>query len=257
VKQISLGKDFGCALLNNGSVRCWGKNNYGQLGNGSEETESLTPVSVSGLTGADVGPKITQISSGHYHTCGVTADFKVYCWGSNFYGQFGSGSTGGIRVPRLVSPLAAVNQIFAGNEQTCFQMMDRSIQCSGFNHYGQLGPASLGGYFMAAQAVGGLTNIAVLSTYFNHTCAVTTDGTLKCLGGNSWGQLGDQSRTPSSVPVTAKIETKATKVAVSGVNTCYLDPTGKVYCFGSNGYGGLGTGDRTPVDGPVMVRIRR
>ena len=87
VKSIATGDDFACALLSSGVVKCWGYNNFGQLGNGSFET-AFKPVEVEGL-----GGNVKGIGAGENHCCAITSSGGVKCWGNNWAGQLGNNST--------------------------------------------------------------------------------------------------------------------------------------------------------------------
>jgi len=87
VKSISAGTFHTCAILSDDSLKCWGGNGDGQLGNGSS-IDALTPVSVSGLS------QVKAISAGSFHTCALLSNQRAKCWGKNDNGQLGNGSSG-------------------------------------------------------------------------------------------------------------------------------------------------------------------
>ena len=134
--QISSDYYHACAVLASGEVRCWGYNDYGQLGNGTTAARTPTPVSVN-LGGAQA----FQVSTGDYHTCAVLANYEVRCWGYNGGGQLGSGTT---NTPQL-TPIsvaapgnAGVSQIDADYHHTC-AVINLSIYCWGYNGDGRVG----------------------------------------------------------------------------------------------------------------------
>ena len=140
-----------CALLQDGTVRCWGQNDYGQLGNGtvsSAQVPNSTPVEVIGITTA------TAVTAGGYHACALLQDGTVRCWGQNDYGQLGDGAviTPQTRPPTPrpspnpveVRGITTAVAIKAGIFHTCALLRDGTMQCWGWNDYFQLGePAAV------------------------------------------------------------------------------------------------------------------
>ncbi len=132
VQDLALGENHSCALLEAGEVRCWGSNEYGQLGDGGRR-DSPRPVAVKGLTG------VTELVAGGYHTCARLGDGALRCWGSNGAGQLGDGSTQDRRVPTPVIGVGPARQLAAGREHTCGLLADGALWC-----WGQQGGAALG-----------------------------------------------------------------------------------------------------------------
>jgi alpha-tubulin suppressor-like RCC1 family protein len=134
VRQISAGVSHTCAVLTNGTAKCWGRNESGQLGDGSTFSPLRVPVHVIGLTG------VTQISASGNHTCAVMTNGTAKCWGNNASGQLGNGSNFFIRlVPVDVFKLSDVRQISAGVSHACAVLTNGTAKCWGWNQYGQLG----------------------------------------------------------------------------------------------------------------------
>ena len=134
VKSIALGKDHSCAVLTNGTARCWGHNNLGQLGNGTLNDSSV-PVPVTGLQG------IGSLALGSGHSCAALQGGGVYCWGWNNYGQLGNASAVNSSTRVAVASLASnvVTSLAAGDGHTCALLTGFSARCWGDNANGQLG----------------------------------------------------------------------------------------------------------------------
>src|SRR6185437_10910507 len=139
---VEAGEFAYCAVLADGTARCWGSNGDGELGTGASTTSSATPLKVAVVSGA-----ITQMSTGTSFNCALLQSGAIWCWGFNGNGQLGNGTTSGTAI---LSPTSAVltnlglgaTQIAAGQSSACAVLTDGSIQCWGLNSYGQLGQGS-------------------------------------------------------------------------------------------------------------------
>lgn len=197
VVAISAGDEQTCALTTAGGVKCWGGNEYGQLGNGMTHS-STTPVDVSGLSTG-----VAAISAGDGHTCAVTTGGGAKCWGYNVAGQLGDGTRTDSSIPVDVSGLSSgIAAISAGFEQTCAVTTTGGAKCWGDNGFGELGDGTTTERFTPVDVSGLSSGVAAISAGdMEHTCAMTTAGGAKCWGYNYQGQLGDGTWTNSSIPV--------------------------------------------------------
>jgi alpha-tubulin suppressor-like RCC1 family protein len=245
-KTISAGSYHTCAILADGTVKCWGHNDYGQLGDGTTSQRN-TPASVSGITSSNPA---AVISAGGNHSCAILTDGTVRCWGSNAEGQIGDGTTSQRNTPASVSGITSSNpavEISAGDGYTCALLSDGTIKCWGEGRDGQLGDgSSLERYTpVSVLGVGSANSAVAISTGGNHSCAILSDGTVKCWGGNDYGQLGDGTRTRRTTPIGVSGITSANPaLAISAGlrHTCALLADGTVKCWGMGRYGELGDG---------------
>jgi alpha-tubulin suppressor-like RCC1 family protein len=137
IVQLVVGGGHNCVLTSTGAVTCWGGNNYGQLGDGTT-TDSATPIDVVGLP-----PEVTAIAAGTGHTCALTSSGAVWCWGHDWYGELGDGTSGEGNVqPRPVEMLGLAQPVTAlalGRFHSCVIYDDGTAACAGRNGYGELG----------------------------------------------------------------------------------------------------------------------
>lgn len=218
---ISAGADYTCALLATGSVKCWGVNDDGQLGDGDVDYWNLQPVFVKGITNA------TAISAGEDSSCALQKTGGVKCWGRNDFGELGDGVANHVDTywgskndvsndvsRRAVSAKGITNasQVSAGEFTSCALLTTGGIKCWGENGSFQLGDgvANHGeknvstGWDISRRAVSvkGISTATGLSAGSRHTCALLNGGTVKCWGGNQFGQLGSETtEETSSTPV--------------------------------------------------------
>ena len=194
-RQIAPGAEHTCALTSSGGVKCWGRNNYGQLGDGTT-TNRLTPVDVSGLE-----DDVQSIEAGVAHTCALTSSGGVKCWGRNDYGQLGDGTTTDRLTPVEVNGLAvAVQSIEAGAEYTCALTASGVTMCWGRNDYGQLGDGTTTDRLTPVEVSDLAVAVQAIAAGPEHSCALTS-GDIRCWGGNGRGQLGDGTTTDRLTPV--------------------------------------------------------
>lgn len=200
VVQVSAGGLHTCALLKSGSVKCWGYNATGQLGDGTSGTDRRTPVDVVGLTG------VTQISASGGHACAVLINGTAKCWGWNGFGQLGDGTSGTSKLtPVDVVGLTGVTQISAGTNSSCAALANGTAKCWGDNAMGQLGDGTSGTNRLTPIEVIGLTSVTQIDVGNQYSCAVNASRTTKCWGLNNSGQLGDGTTTARFSPVEVQV----------------------------------------------------
>ncbi|MDO8704147.1 MAG: Ig-like domain-containing protein [Sulfuricaulis sp.] len=284
--SVTTGISYTCSVLRDGTVRCWGDNFYGQLGNGTS-INSSTPVIVSGINTAvaiSAGSNsfktcvlladgtvrfwggnfwvptsvsgintAVAISSSVDHTCALLADGTLRCWGANGYGQLGNGTIIDSSTPVAVNGVSPAIAVGAGYRYTCALLTDGTLRCWGANSYGQLGYGMINQGSAAPVTVSGINSVIAISTGDRHACAVLTDGTLRCWGDNSIGQLGNGTTINSSTPVTVSGISTAVAVSAGYSNTCAVLADHTVRCWGVNGVGMLGDGTTIASLTPVTV----
>jgi alpha-tubulin suppressor-like RCC1 family protein len=232
---VAAGRLHTCALLAGGGVQCWGDNNLGQLGNGTNDN-SLAPVDVIGL-----GGPVTAITAGWAHNCAL-AGGGILCWGDNTSGQLGNGTTGwGSNVPVTVSGLASgAAAVSAAGVHACALTSGGGAKCWGNNYYGQLGDGTNSDRSSPVDVSGLDSGLSAIAAGGAHTCALTSSGAARCWGLNTRGQLGNQSYTDSNTPVNVSSLAGAAAISAGGLHSCALLDSGSARCWGSNYVGQLG-----------------
>ncbi|MFQ6046993.1 MAG: hypothetical protein ACE5PT_11670 [Gemmatimonadales bacterium] len=245
-----------CALLAGGAAFCWGANWAGQLGAGtSDGLRHAAPASVLG------GVSWTAFSLGDSHTCALSDDQRIYCWGNNDFGQLGPGGSTEFcssaqvecsTAPREVAPGLRFTAVSAGRVHTCGITTEGDALCWGGNIAGQLGHGTDTSATNPTPVTGGLKFESISSSPL-HTCGLTMDGEAYCWGLNSRGQLGDGSTTRASAPVPVTGGLRFTTLATGGAHTCALDAQGAAYCWGANLNGQLGSAQPDVSTVPLAV----
>lgn len=225
VLEISINGGYTCARLMDATVRCWGSNQMGQIGDGTT-TDRLTPTVVHDLAG------VTQISAGAFAACAVMRDATLKCWGSNTAAQLGNGATA-IEgpTPATVPGLSGVAQVSAGGGHVCARMIDSTVQCWGGNEDGQIGNGT-GFIQRTPTAVRDLSGVAEISTGERESCALMTDRTVECWGGGGGPML------PTRITGLSEVE----QISCGENYDCARLGDGTVWCWGSNEFGELGDG---------------
>ncbi len=236
--------DYHSCLLRDSAVKCWGYNEYGQLGDGTNSYSNV-PVDVSGLSG------VTALVAGSNHTCALLSDGGMKCWGQNESGQLGDGTTTDSFLPVSVvgtggtGTLAGVSGMSAGGHFTC-ALISTGVKCWGANSDDTLGtgdhtdsstPVSV----LDQAGTAPLTDITQISSGYSFTCALNTSGALQCWGNGTYGSLGDGNLNNSPLPVAVNSSEVFGSVQAGLNHACALSTAGSVYCWGSNDSGQAGT----------------
>jgi len=246
VSDTASGGAHSCAALTDGTVRCWGLNGHGQLGN--SEGDSALPVTVDGVSHA------VDVTAGAFHSCARLADGTLQCWGRNDDGQLGDGSTTDSDAPVAVSGLVWASGLSAGDSHTCATRPTGVTSCWGLGTSGQLGNGASASSATAVPVTG--LNAAHVAAGATHTCAVRPDGATYCWGFNGFGQLGNNTTTSSGAPVAVSGLGSALRVAAGGTHSCAIvSSNAGLWCWGANGDGQLGTGNTTPSQVPVGLAL--
>jgi len=239
VAAISADSFHTCALTNAGGVKCWGRNEYGKLGDGTED-DRHEPTDVKGLASG-----VAAIATGQDHTCALTTAGGVKCWGGNAYGELGDGTTDERSEPTNVRGLASgVAAIATGVAHTCALTTKGGVKCWGSNRNGKLGDGTAEDERHEPTDVKGLaSSVAAIVTGDYHICALTTEGGIKCWGNNRYGQLGDGTTDERHEPIDVKgLVRDVAEISAGSLHTCALTTAGGVKCWGNNHYGQLGDG---------------
>ena len=257
--DIAAGANHTCALLTDGSIRCWGSAAFGQLGLastediGDDELPSSAPI-------VDLGSKATQLAAGEAHTCALLEDGELRCWGRGDSGRLGLGDTQSIgddesptSVPLVDAGTSRVLHVVAGGAHTCIVASGGSIRCWGSGEFGQLGLAN-------TEDIGdteppstvpppGVPPSAGLTAGQAHTCSVAPGGEVYCWGQGQFGQLGHAStddigddESPLDAGPASVGSGIALDIAAGDAHTCVLILNGVVRCWGLNSAGQLGLG---------------
>lgn len=250
VSAIASGSSYTCALTLAGGVKCWGwKNTYAEGNDNSATTKRLVPVDVTGLTNG-----IIAISSSTAHTCILTSSSGAKCWGSNDEGQLGDGTTINRATPVDVSGLTSgVRVITAKGYCTCALTLKGGVKCWGINFAGQLGDGTTIDHTAPVDVSGLANGVTAITLSGTHTCALTSNGAVKCWGDNSQGQLGDGTINQQLTPVNVSgLPSDVSAIVAGSLHTCALTLDGVIKCWGANFAGQLGDGTTdqrlTPAD---------
>lgn len=186
---------------------------------------------------------VQQVSAGSAHSCAVTEQGGVKCWGSNSAGQLGDGSSTDRYTQVDVAGLGVgVSAVVNGGVHTCAITSAGGVKCWGSNASGQLGDGSNNSQQNTPVNVNGLASgVMAIAAGASFTCALTSAGGVKCWGLNSSGQLGDNSLFNRASPVDVQGLTANVAGITAGSNhTCALLKSGGMKCWGSNANGQLG-----------------
>ena len=262
LKSIYAGYGSTCALSNDNLAYCWGRGDYGQLGNGTTADSNPMPKAVT-MSGALSGKTFKSISSFGYHTCAISSDNLAYCWGKGEKGQLGDAGTNNNTTPNAVNTSGALNgksiiSIAAGEEHTCVIDSTNIISCWGSNEYSALSMTSSLDYSSTPIAInrnGALDRLSIKSidAGSNNACITASDNNTYCWGKNTHGQLGNGVSSFYTLPVLSLKSLNEPYALSVNDHSCANDTLNIPYCWGNNDDGQLGTGNNVNALTPKKV----
>ncbi len=231
--SITVGGAHACALNTARQAYCWGKDSLGQLGD-DRSVNSTTPIPVAG------GRAYSAISAGGDHTCAISAG-QAFCWGLNDQGQLGNGTIGGYStVPVAVVDGNSFTAISAGGNHTCALTSAGQVMCWGANGNGQASGAGSDTLAIAQPAPVGSGTYTMITSGFDHSCALAAGGSVSCWGRNNWGQAGNggTSSPAAAGAITSTLSFRS--ISAGAEHTCGIATDNETYCWGSDVLGALG-----------------
>lgn len=222
-----------CGITVSGILKCWGRNAYGELGDGTT-TNRTTPVVI--------GSSYAKVSVGDEYTCAINSSGVLNCWGRNSdYQQLGDGTATNRSSPVVIDSGVTYLLVSASYSKTCGVTSAGILKCWGT---GYLGTGSSTTYNTPTVIDSGTTYSAV-SPGSGVTCAITSTGSLKCWGFNGFGEVGNNSLSPQGLPTVVDSGINYQKISSGAAQTCGLTTSSILKCWGDNGSGQLGDGTLT------------
>lgn len=267
IVHIANGRNHTCALLEDGNVRCWGMNSYGQLGYGNMDYIGDQPDEMPPVKGdINLNGVAKQLVAGGEHNCVLLGAGIVRCWGKGDYGQLGYNSTSSIgdnpneMPPKDVNVGGIVVQLAAGLNHTCALLNSGHVRCWGYGKDGQLGYDSTdnignGQIPMPPPNInveGKVVQIAAGSSS-SHICVLLDSGKIKCWGRNDYGQLGygnTKNIGDGNVPMPppdVDVGESVIQITTGFYHTCALLESGNARCWGLGSNGQLGYNNKSSI----------
>ena len=249
---VEAGESHALAVLADGTARGWGTNGAGQVGDGTSGTDRTTPVVVSGLSA------LAAVSAGGSHSLAVKTDGTAWSWGSNQFGQLGTGNTTARTTPGAVTGVTGVAAVAAGGSTSYFLLSDGTVRSVGLHNSnglttGMLGDGSSVGMVTTPVTVSGLTSVTQIAAGQSHALALKSDSTVWTWGENGLGQLGVGSTSDSNVPVPVAGLPPIAAIGAGQLSSFAIGTDGSVWAWGVNSQSQLGDASTTNRLTPVQI----
>ncbi|MEK2690355.1 RCC1 domain-containing protein [Bdellovibrio sp. GT3] len=246
VTKASIGRKHSCAIMSDSSLRCWGFNSYGQIGDASTTFRSEAIIISPGTSFKDVGV-------GNEHTCAVATNGDLYCWGRNANGQVGNNGAGVDKnTPELIDSGVSYAFVSSGENHSCGLTTGSKIRCWGQGMHGALGQGGTGNLNIPTE-IDAANDYKYVSVGAKSSCAITSSDKLRCWGHNAVNELGDGTTTNATSPIDVDSTYNFANVSIGSGHACGVTTTGLLRCWGYNGTGAIGDGTTTNRTTPVSV----
>lgn len=225
--SIAAGYGKSCATIEDGRLMCWGATENDPHALLVDPKAATTPVAIDGVQGA------TKVTLGAYHGCALTKEGSVACFGANYFGQLGDGTTAQSTAAVTVKNVAGALAISAGTHHTCALTDGGHVSCWGADVAGQMGsPAVRGGVRSEAARIDGIYRATALAAGGDHTCVISDDKP-RCWGWNDRGQVAVGAAMVVRAPTLPTKIGVISSIAASDTHTCAIKDDGVVTCWGS------------------------
>lgn len=243
ITQVVTGDTHACALRSDGKVMCWGKNDRGQVGNGTL-VDQIHPVLVKALV------NVSKLVAGAAHTCALRKDGKVFCWGANNWAQIGTYSKVDAQLPKGVDIGGRATAIGASGANTCVILTTKAVKCWGIQLVGGL---ACPGVCTAPMFQPGMTNVTQIWVGTTNMCAKFGTAAIKCAGSNAYGQLQPENQEQFLMLTAFSAVPQVKDISIGNADMCAVLPDSQVSCWGYNSNGQLGNGNTNTVREPAVV----
>ncbi|HOW29171.1 MAG TPA: hypothetical protein PK685_00640 [archaeon] len=251
IKDMDFGWHHACVVLATGKVKCWGRNDNGQLGDGTIAQKKI-PIEV-----LDINSGVA-ITAGDLHTCVVLSSGEIKCFGDNPYGQLGNQNTTDSNFPVTVLGINNAIKVSGGCWHTCALLNTGEINCWGANTNGQLGNGTKTNSLIPVSVIDSnndiITNFVDVKVGCTNSCALLNNGQIMCWGNNQYGKLGDGTTTDKNTATPVLNVENAMQISIgSEYGGCLREHNGTVKCWGRNNFGQIGDGTNTDQNTPTQV----
>lgn len=274
LQSVSAGAGTACGIGVDNHIYCWGRDDLGQLGDGSRGTavvdkvvratvgnERFKAVSVGGRPTV---PTFSQLYGepgkvaevGSAHACAISLADRIFCWGSDSSGQLGDARTINSSTPIPLDELyqnVSWSRVSAGGFHTCAITVAGDAYCWGLNNAGQLGTGVNNGLSQVPVLVSGGLRFREISAGTLHTCGVAVDGSVYCWGDGDNGKLGLGASADVLVPTQVPGLSSIVAISSGDAHTCAINSSGSAFCWGTNAWGQLGNGSASGTSTPTVV----
>jgi serine/threonine protein kinase/alpha-tubulin suppressor-like RCC1 family protein len=244
-REVAAGGSHTCSLSGDGTARCWGAGDAGQLG-GRAASGPGDQLRVA------LDEPLATVAAGAAHTCAVSVSGSAFCWGGNTSGQLGDGTRVSRPQPARVRLPDRVTAITLGASHSCALDATGRVSCWGSNERGQLGDRTTSDRSLAVRVAGRHAFRSVVAGW-THTCALTLEGAAYCWGSNRFGELGDGGNQNRAEPVAVAGGHRFVAIAAGNRFTCGVRADGAGLCWGENAHGQLGNGSTASSSRPLEI----
>jgi alpha-tubulin suppressor-like RCC1 family protein len=231
--------------IRDGSIWAWGRNQFGQLGDGTTVGQT-SPIPIG------AGSNWVAVEAGGDMSYGIKSDGTLWSWGGSSYGALGDGTVISHAAPAQIGTSNNWISVSAGDRNGFGIKSDGTLWGWGWNAYGQVGDGTTTQRNAPVQ-VGTGTSWVSVSAGYAHVLALRSDGTLWAWGYNATGQLGDATIINKTTPVQIGVGTSWTNIAAGYSYSAALRADGTLWAWGDNGAGTLGDGTTTQRNAPVQI----